>query len=140
MGGYDTMFGGLGCSVVTHAMFPQCWARGVPKGSGNACFNKQFLRIQGVWDEIAFNRSWVHNTSILGATQVAGGDTKASTGADRHIDMDKMGPAKYWPDYEGCFHPGVLGGNNSGAMVVMQEFHRVYWAKKPACSGNTSVL
>ena len=23
--GYDTMFGGLGCSLVTHSMFPQCW-------------------------------------------------------------------------------------------------------------------
>ena len=50
-----------------------------------------------------------YHASILGATQVAAGDTKASTGADRHIDMDKMGPAKYWPNYEGCFHPGVLG-------------------------------
>jgi hypothetical protein len=128
--GYDTMFGGLGCGVVTRDMFPQCYKLG---GGGNSCFNRQFLRIQAVWDELAKTRPWLTNASILGATQVADGDTKASTGADRHIDMDKMGPAKYWPDYEGCFHPGVLGGDDSGAMVVMEEFHRVYWASQLGC-------
>eukprot|EP00326_Haptolina_ericina_P039398 CAMPEP_0181250364 /NCGR_PEP_ID=MMETSP1096-20121128/46278_1 /TAXON_ID=156174 ORGANISM="Chrysochromulina ericina, Strain CCMP281" /NCGR_SAMPLE_ID=MMETSP1096 /ASSEMBLY_ACC=CAM_ASM_000453 /LENGTH=81 /DNA_ID=CAMNT_0023347823 /DNA_START=405 /DNA_END=651 /DNA_ORIENTATION=- len=51
--------------------------------------------------------------------------------------MDKMGPAKYWPDYEGCFHPGVLGGDDSGAMVVMEEFHRVYWAPNWAADFST---
>ena len=128
--GYDTMFGGLGCGLVTRAIFPQCYRLG---GGGNRCFNEQFLRIQKVWDTLASNRSWVHNTTILGVTQVAGGDSKASTGPDRHIDMDKMGPAKYWPDYEGCFHPGVLGGDKSGAMIVMEEFHRMYWGKELGC-------
>jgi len=128
--GYDTMFGGLGCSFVTRAIFPQCYRLG---GGGARCFNEQFLRIQEVWDNLAKNYSYVDSAPILGCTQVAAGDTKASTGADRHIDMDKMGPAKYWPDYEGCFHPGVAGGDNSGAMVVMEEFHRVYWAKELSC-------
>jgi len=128
--GYDTMFGGLGCGFVTRDLFPQCYRLG---GGGNKCFNEQFLRIQGVWDTLAASRPYVYNTSILGATQVAAGDTKASTGSDRHIDMDKMGPAKYWPDYEGCFHPGVVGGDNSGAMVVMEEFHRAYWANELGC-------
>ena len=32
--GYDTMFGGLGCSLLTHDIFPQCWSRGVPLGGG----------------------------------------------------------------------------------------------------------
>ena len=47
--------------------------------------------------------------------------------------MDKMGPARYWPDYEGCFHPGVVGRADSGAMVVMEEFHRVFWADELGC-------
>ena len=77
---------------MTKELFPQCYKLG---GGRNRCFNQEFLRIQEVWDTIAANRSWVSNTSILGATQVASGDAKASTDpADRHIDMDKMGPAK----------------------------------------------
>merc|ERR1711972_923643 len=133
--GYDTMFGGLGCSLVTHDVFPQCWSKSAPKGQGNRCFNTQFLRIQESWDWIAGNRSFVDHVSILGATQVAAGDTKASTDPNnRHIDMDKMGPAKYWPDYLGCFHPGTKGGDDSGAMVLMEEFYRVYWSKHLTCS------
>jgi hypothetical protein len=133
--GYDTMFGGLGCELVTAELFPQCYKAG---GGGNRCFNTEFLKIQAIWEDVAANRSWVDATSILGATQVKGGDAAASTGEPpdfkgRHIDMDKMGPAKYWPDYEACFHPGVFGGEDSGAMVVMEEFHRAYWAKQLGC-------
>jgi len=131
--GYDTMFGGLGCSLITHELFPQCWKLFHSEADGNRCFNEQFLRIQNVWETVAANRSWVDATSILGATQVAAGDSKASTGADRHIDMEKMGPGKYWPDYEGCFHPGVFGGNQSGASIVMEEFYRVYWSGVLGC-------
>lgn len=138
--GYDTMFGGLGCSFVTHDIFPQCWGKHAKIGTGNRCFNTQFIRIQEMWDTVAANRSFVDSASILGATQVAAGDTKASTGPDRHIDMDKMGPAKYWPDYEACFHPGVLGGEDSGAMVVMEEFYKVYWSKQPACANTTDII
>lgn len=128
--GYDTMFGGIGCSLLTHDIFPQCWKDGE---SGNRCFNTQFLRIQEGWDWIAGNRSFVDPVSILGATQVAAGDPKASTDpADRHIDMDKMGPRKYWPDYLACFHPGLFPQNSDdiGAMVVMEEFTKVYWSKQ----------
>ena len=85
------MFGGLGCGLITRSLFPQCSKIG---GGGNRCFNKEFLRIQEVWDTLASKYSYVKNTTILGVTQVAAGDSKASTGADRHIDMDKMGPAK----------------------------------------------
>lgn len=135
--GYDTMFGGLGCFAVTHLMFPRCW---LPGAGGNSCFNRQFLRIQELYDTIASNRSFFKKSSILGATQVAVGDPKASTGADRHVDMDKMGPAKYWPDYLGCFHPGVVGAH-SGANVVMDEFVRSFWADELKCSGaETGIL
>merc|ERR1712110_58149 len=47
--GYDTMFGGLGCALVTHDLFPQCYRAG---GGGNRCFNTQFLRIQQVWETV----------------------------------------------------------------------------------------
>ena len=67
--GYDTMFGGLGCALVTHELFPQCF--GLLKKGGNACFNTQFLRIQQVWHDTAANRSWVDEANILRATQVA---------------------------------------------------------------------
>jgi len=134
--GYDTMFGGLGCRLLTHDIFPQCWSRDVPWGYGNRCFNTQFLRIQEGWDSIAGNRSFVDPVSILGATQVAAGDAKASTDPnDRHINMDAMGPAKYWPSYLGCFHPSITPDNSddSGAMVVMEEFYKVYWSKQLSC-------
>jgi len=126
--GYDTMFGGLGCGLVTHTMIPQCYKMG---GGGNKCFNTEFLRIQQVWHDLAANRSWVDEANILGATQAAAGDTKAVLG--KSIDMDKMGPAKYWPDYEGCFHPGVVGGEDSGAMVVMEAFYKQYWSSELGC-------
>jgi hypothetical protein len=139
--GYDAMFGGFGCSLVTHDVFPQCWNGSVPKGQENRCFNTQLIRIQQGMDWIAGNRSFVDQVSILGATQVAAGDPKASTDPnDRHIDLDKMGPAKYWPDYLGCFHPGIAGGDDSGAMVLMEEFHKVYWSKQLTCSASKSVV
>merc|ERR1711924_492742 len=75
---------------------------------------------------------FVDDCSILGATQVAAGDAKASTDPNnRHIDMDAMGPAKYWPDYLACFHPGILpkDSDDTGAMVVMEEFYKSYWSK-----------
>jgi hypothetical protein len=133
--GYDTMFGGKGCSVVTHDIFPQCFnGQDAPKEQANRCFNTQFLRIQEGFDWLDGNRTFMDSASILGATQVAAGDTKASTDPnDRHIDMDAMGPAKYWPTYEACFHPGVAGGDDSGAMVVMEEFYKVYWSKQLSC-------
>lgn len=141
--GYDTMFGGAGCRLITNDVFPQCYAKNrsvEPKG--NRCFNTQFLKIQEGWNWIAGNRSFVDPVTIMGATQVAGGDTKASTDpTNRHIDMDAMGPAKYWPTYLACFHPGILPDtDDNGAMVVMEEFYKVYWSKQPACSAGTVVV
>lgn len=90
--GYDTMFGAKGCGAITHDIFPQCWSSTTPRGQGNRCFNTQFLRIQEAWGYVAGNNSFVDKASILGATQVAGGDKKASTDPqNRHIDMDAMG-------------------------------------------------
>ena len=48
--------------------------------------------------------------------------------------QDRMGPAKYWPDYEGCIHPGVLPANeSSGAMILMEEFYNQYWSSQLNC-------
>merc|ERR1711896_101863 len=130
--GYDTMFGAKGCGLISHDIFPQCWKSG---GAGNRCFNTQFLRIQEAWSWVAGNRSFVDKAVILGATQVAGGDPKASTDpANRHIDMDKMGPGKYWPLSMECFHPSVDNCGDAiddcGATVVMEEFYKDYWSKQ----------
>lgn len=145
--GYDTMFGAIGCGAISHDIFPQCWSSSVPKGQGNRCFNEQFLRIQEAWGWVAGNRSFVDKASILGATQVAGGDTKASTDPNnRHIDMDKMGPAKYWPLTMECFHPSVDNCDNNtvtscGAQVVMEEFHKDYWSHQPSvCPSSQSTM
>lgn len=145
--GYDTMFGGVGCSLITHDLFPQCWKDGE---SGNSCFNREFLQIQAGWEDVASNRSFVEAVSILGATQVAGGDPKASTDPnDRHINMDEMGPAKYWPTSMECFHPGTGTGDDKiagavypdvGAHVVMEEFYKVYWSKQQdVCAADVTV-
>merc|ERR1719483_280208 len=125
--GYDTMFGGVGCGLVTHEVIPQCYKRG---GGGNKCFNTQFIQLQEAWETLASNRTWLTAINLLGTTQMAAGYPGASIG---HPDMDKMGPAKYWPDYEGCFHPGVVGGEDSGAMVIMEEFYKQYWSKEFGC-------
>jgi len=141
--GYDTMFGGLGCSLLTKDVFPQCYGKNTSEAEENRCFNTQFLRIQSGWDAIAANRSFVDDCSIMGATQVAAGDPKASTDPkNRHIDMDKMGPAKYWPDYLACFHPGILPANSDdiGAMVVMEEFYKSYWSKHLTCGAVPNVI
>eukprot|EP00746_Dinoflagellata_sp_MGD_P151611 gnl/MRDRNA2_/MRDRNA2_83151_c0_seq5.p2 gnl/MRDRNA2_/MRDRNA2_83151_c0~~gnl/MRDRNA2_/MRDRNA2_83151_c0_seq5.p2 ORF type:complete len:162 (+),score=26.38 gnl/MRDRNA2_/MRDRNA2_83151_c0_seq5:146-631(+) len=134
--GYDIMFGGLGCSVITHGMFPQCWSSGE---SGNRCFNTQLTRIQAIWDELAVNRSWVDAINMLGVTQMAAGDTNASIG---HPNMEQMGPAQYWPDYEGCFHPSVYSNEKggSGAMIIMEEFHKQYWSKQLGCGHRTGQI
>ena len=67
--------------------------------------------------------------TILGATQIAGGDTVAKIGAP---NMDKTGPAKYWPDTLECIHPS-RGAKDSGAMVVMDEFYKQYWSTALGC-------
>jgi len=134
--GYDTMFGARGCGAITHYIFPQCWASSTLAAGGNRCFNTQFLRIQEAWGFAAGNRSFVDHASILGATQVAGGDPKASTDPNnRHVDMDAMGPAKYWPLTMECFHPSIDNCKDGdvkacGATVVMEEFWKGYWSKQ----------
>jgi len=125
--GYDIMFGGIGCEALTHDLFPQCW-----KGGGSTrCFNTQFIRIQAVWEHLAKTRDYLDVINILGTTQVAGNIPNASIGKP---NLDYFGPAKYWPDWEFCIHPGVLPANaSSGSMIIMEEFYKQYWSKQLDC-------
>merc|ERR1719261_898251 len=127
--GYDTMFGGIGCGTIAKSLFPQCW-RNASEPNPVRCFNTQLVRIQTGWETLASTRSFVHPVNLLGATQVAGGDPGAAVGKP---NLDKFGPAKYWPLTLECFHPSKVGGDNSGAMVIMKEFYKQYWSTALSC-------
>ena len=128
--GYDIMFGGLGCEVITKDVFPQCWNKTQTPENPIRCFNTQFIKIQKVWETFAAARPYVHALNLLGTSQVAGGNKKAAVGKP---DLDKFGPAKYWPDTLACIHPSTEGGDESGAMVIMKEFYNQYWSKALSC-------
>lgn len=132
--GYDIMFGGLGCKLITDTVFPQCFNASAPGHNASLsptrCFNDQFIKIQGVWETFAAERPYVHALNLLGTSQVAGGDKKAAVGAP---NLDKFGPAKYWPDTLVCIHPSTKGGDDSGALVIMREFYKQYWSKALNC-------
>lgn len=128
--GYDVMFGGIGCEAIAEDVFPQCWKNKTSSISPTRCFNTQFTRLQTLWEDLAKTRPYLTAINILGTTQVAGGDKKATIG---HPDLDKFGPAKYWPVTLVCIHPGEAGGEKSGAMVIMREFYKQYWSKVENC-------
>lgn len=129
--GYDVMFGGPGCSVAARTVFPQCWKTHNATQTPIECFNTQFVRIQGVWEQLAKGREdFVTVLNVLGTTQVAGGDSKATIG---NPDLASFGPAKYWPDSLGCIHPSITGGDNSGAMLIMEQYYEQYWSKELGC-------
>jgi hypothetical protein len=128
--GYDIMFGGLGCEVITRDVFPQCWNNQTAGLSPIRCFNNQFIKIQQVWEGFAASRPYVHALNLLGTSQVAGGDRGVTVG---NPNLDKFGPAKYWPDTLACIHPSTDGGEDSGAMVIMREFYKQYWSKVLNC-------
>ena len=95
--GYDTMFGGFGCEIVTRQIFPQCW-KNSSEPNPVRCFNTELVRMQEAWETLASTRPFVTAINLLGTTQVAAGDTKASIGKP---NLDKMGPRQYWPDLLG---------------------------------------
>jgi len=127
--GYDIMFGDVGCSAITHLLFPQCW-RNADELTGTRCFNKQFSKIQVVWAILAAQRPYVTAVNLLGTTQVAGGYPGVTIGKP---DLDKFGPAIYWPVAEGCIHPGALPVYTSGAMIIMEAFYQQYWSSTLGC-------
>ena len=129
--GYDTMFGGLGCSIFTHMLFPQCWNNKSSTVTPNRCFNTELVRMQELWERLDMDNEFITAINLLGTTQVAGNVKNSSIG---HPNMDEMGPAKYWPITLECIHPATgFGGDTSGAMVIMEEFYKQYWSKVLDC-------
>lgn len=127
--GYDIMFGDVGCSAMTHSIFPQCW-KDADEVAGARCFNMQFTKIQAIWQILAAQRPYVSTVNLLGTTQAAGGYPGAQIGKP---DMDKFGPPQYWPVLEGCIHPGVMPVYTSGAMIIMEAFYERYWSSELGC-------
>jgi hypothetical protein len=129
--GYDIMFGGLGCELITRDVFPQCWNKTLTPKDPIRCFNTQFIKIQKVWETFAAARPYVTALNLLGTSQVAGGNKKAAVGKP---DLDHFGPSKYWPDSLGCIHPSQTPDDDtSGAMVIMKEFYNQFWSKALGC-------
>jgi len=125
--GYDTMFGGIGCNILTKFLFPQCWKEKNPI----RCFNTQFIRLQEAWEILSSNRKYVTSINLLGTTQIAYGVENVSIG---NPDLDKFGPRKYWPTTIGCIHPSLFNANEySGANIIMKEFYNQYWKKVLNC-------
>ena len=54
--GYDTMFGGLGCSLLAREMFPQCW-KNASEPSPTRCFNTELVRMQQAWETLGLSLS-----------------------------------------------------------------------------------
>ena len=126
--GYDIMFGGFGCNLIQKDVFPQCW-HNKSEASPIRCFNTALVRIQELWEDLAAARPYVTALNLLGTTQIADGDTVAQIGKP---NMDKNGPAKFWPDTLECIHPSK-GAKGSGAMAIMAEFYKQYWSKTLGC-------
>ena len=49
--GYDIMFGDVGCSAMTHSIFPQCWKDG-DEVAGARCFVR-LKAVAGVWNKLS---------------------------------------------------------------------------------------
>lgn len=127
--GYDLMFGAELCHLVARAIFPQCWNSTETPGNPIRCFNSQFISIQAMWERLAGARAYVTAINVLGATQIAAGGSNATIGQP---DLDKFGPAKYWPITTGCIHPST-GTEGSGGMQIMKEFYSQYWSQALNC-------
>ena len=135
--GYDILFSGAACLPIAKSVFPQCWnttsttnttAEFDPEST--KCFNTQFVRIQKLWQEFASDLHWVDTIDVLGTTQAAGGFPGTAPGTP---DLTKFAPDGFFPIELGCIHPSLLPLETSGAMAIMDEFHKQYFASKLGC-------
>lgn len=124
--GYDIM--GLGklpaCPFIAPEIMPQCNDKKVHPEGFVHCFNKQFTKIQGVWDNFATTAAGlgiVDTVTLLGTLQAFGGDTKATVG---HPDLDKWGPSNLWQI--NCIHPS----EDKGFPAIFDKFFDLYWSKQ----------
>lgn len=88
------------------------------------------MRIQEIWEQLASNRTWVDTINVLGTTQAAGGYPGTAPGLP---DLTKFAPDGYFPITLGCIHPSLLPVETSGAMAIMDEFHKQYFAEQLGC-------
>lgn len=121
--GYDILgLDKVTCQWVPNTLFPQC-KNGEPKFNRTKieCFNTQFIRMQGVWEELAEAYPNVQTINLLGTLQAAGGNTKASTG---HPDLSSWGPDKYTE--LNCEHATRMGG----FPFIFDKMWELYWSKQ----------
>ena len=135
--GYDILFSGAACLPIAKSVFPQCWNTTSTTNTtaeldpeSTKCFNTQFVRIQELWQEFASDLHWVDTIDVLGTTQAAGGFPGTAPGKP---DLTKFAPDGFFPIELGCIHPSLLPLETSGAMAIMDEFHKQYFASKLGC-------
>ena len=126
---YDVMFGGPGCPLAAKRILPQCW-KSATDTQAISCFNTEFVKLHSVWQNLTSSRSWVSSPNLLGTTQAAANYTGTSVG---NPDLSQFGPKQYWPTTLECIHPSLLPKKTSGAMVLMEQFHRLYWGNELGC-------
>eukprot|EP01061_Rhynchopus_euleeides_P016915 TRINITY_DN2825_c0_g2_i1.p1 TRINITY_DN2825_c0_g2~~TRINITY_DN2825_c0_g2_i1.p1 ORF type:complete len:276 (+),score=114.20 TRINITY_DN2825_c0_g2_i1:61-828(+) len=110
--GYDIM--GFGkdngvCHDLPTVLLPHCLGN-------TTCFNSHFLTIQGVWDDLAPQYSYVDKLNMLGSIQAASGDTNATLGSP---DLTTYSPAGYYES--NCIHP-----NHKGFTVIFDIMYDMY--------------
>lgn len=122
---------GFGYDILGMAKFPICppLARGIFPQCINAtegfttCFNTQFVRVQGMWEELAQTYDYVDTVSMLGTLEAASGDKKASTGTP---DLSKFSPNSLMQT--NCIHP--TRGWDGGFGVIFKKQWSIYWSKQ----------
>eukprot|EP00492_Amphilonche_elongata_P000988 TRINITY_DN1583_c0_g1_i1.p1 TRINITY_DN1583_c0_g1~~TRINITY_DN1583_c0_g1_i1.p1 ORF type:complete len:142 (-),score=22.03 TRINITY_DN1583_c0_g1_i1:156-545(-) len=119
----------MGCRALAKSLFPQCPRTYDTEPEQNRCFNYWAVAVQSAWEQLAADRPYLSVLNLLGVTQFAAHYENVTIG---HPDLERMGPEKYWPDYELCFHPGVVGKDNA-ATVIMEEFYSQYWGSELQC-------
>lgn len=120
--GYDIM--GMSkepiCPLVAKGLFPAC--KDASEGY-ITCWNTQFSRVQGMWEDLTKVYDFVDTVNMLGTLQAAGGDAGTSTG---HPDLSKFSPNSLMQI--NCIHP--TKGKSGGFEIVFNKQWDLYWSKQ----------
>ena len=110
--GYDLMgFAGAECTEYPLYLLPGC--------NGDAtCVNTHFLKVQGVWDDLAKSYAFVDSINLLGSLQAAAGSSVAKVGSP---DLAHYSPESFYGD---CIHP-----NEDGFDVLFSNMYDMYLHK-----------
>lgn len=121
--GYDTFgFNGL-CNALSITFLPACVG-------GAECVNRECLKIQGVYDEMAREVPHFDAVNLWGSLQAASGVEGARVG---HPVMTQFAPAGYYPD---CIHPA----GNGGYAAILDNFYELYWRHSKKTGGNATLV